>query len=486
MFLGIDIGTSAVKAVIAPARGKVIASADAPLSIDSPYALWREQNPEDWWTATQKACARLKARAPQEWSSIRAIGLSGQMHGAVVLGQDYRPLRPAILWNDGRATKECRIIEEEVANLAQIAGVRALPGLTAPKILWLKREEPSLYAAIARILLPKDFVRLQMTGEFATDMADAAGTLWLDEGKRQWSEAICAASATDSGWLPGLHEGSEQTGQLSRQAAEALGLRTGIPVAAGGGDTSAGAVGIGAVSDGDTFLSLGTSGQFYISDETYRPSPKSYVHAFAHAVPGRWCRMGAMLNGASPLAWFASVSGADIPALIAEAMAARLDRVPLFLPYLAGERSPHNDPYIRGGFMGLETTTTRGEMARAVIDAIAYSFCDARDIVAAAGGTADRAMAIGGGMRSDLVVQTLSDALGMTLTRNIGAHTGPAYGAARLAAVMEGALSLDDLTEKPPVETVFEPDEAETGRHAQRLQTYRRLYQALAPLARTA
>ena len=271
---------------------------------------------------------------------------------------------------------------------------------------------------------------------------------------------------------------------LNATASEALGLAEGTPVAAGGGDAATGAIGIGAVNDGDAFLSLGTSGQFFIADEAYRPNPESYVHAFAHAVPGRWFRMGVMLNGASPLAWFSSVSGADIPTLLTEAEEARPDRLPLFLPYLTGERSPHNDPYIRGTFSGLEASTTRGEMARAVIDAIAYCFRDARDSLAAAGGIVDQAMAIGGGTRSPLVLQTLSDALGITLTRTVGAETGPAYGAARLAAVALGELSLDDLASKPATETVFEPKPSEGDRHAERHNRYRALYKALAPLAR--
>ncbi len=484
MFLGIDIGTSAVKIVIAPATGGVVASVSEPLSISSPHPLWSEQNPDDWWSATVTACAKARAEAPEAWKTINAIGLSGQMHGATVLGADKRPLRPAILWNDGRAFDECAEIEANFPDHGQIAGVPAMPGFTAPKILWLRHHEPQVHAAIAHILLPKDYVRLQMTGELATDMADAAGTIWLDEAKRQWSEALCAASATDPAWLPALHEGTERSGVLTASAAETLDLPAGIPVAAGGGDAATGAVGIGAVRDGDAFLSLGTSGQFFIADEAYRPNPESYVHAFAHAVPGRWFRMAVMLNGAAPLAWLSSVSGADIPTLLAEAQEARTDRLPLFLPYLTGERSPHNDPYIRGTFSGLEASTTRGEMARAVIDAIAYCFRDARDSLAAAGGVVDRAMAIGGGTRSPLVLQTLADALGITLIRTVGAESGPAYGAARLSAVCVGELSVDDLAEKPATEATFEPNATQAERHAIRHRRYQALYRALAPLAR--
>ncbi|MCP1200030.1 xylulokinase [Notoacmeibacter sp. MSK16QG-6] len=484
MFLGIDIGTSAVKVIVAPASGDIVTTASVSLPISSPHSLWSEQAPDDWWTATKAACAEARSNAPEAWSKIAAIGLSGQMHGATVLGADRRPLRPAILWNDGRAFAECAVMAENFPDHGRFAGVPAMPGFTAPKILWLRDHEPDTYAAIAHILLPKDYIRLQLTGELATDMADAAGTLWLDEAERKWSTTLCEASATDPAWLPTLYEGTEESGRLNGEAAETLGLGKNIPVAAGGGDAATGAVGIGAVKSGDAFLSLGTSGQFFIADETYRPNPESYVHAFAHAVPDRWFRMGVMLNGASPLAWFSSVSGADIPTLLAEAQEARADRVPLFLPYLTGERSPHNDPYIRGTFSGLETSTTRGEMARAVIDAIAYCFRDARDSLAAAGGVVDRAMAIGGGTRSDLVLQTLSDALDLTLVRTVGADTGPAYGAARLAAVMTGDLSLDDLAEKPATKSTFQPRADETSRHAERHKRYQALYRALAPLAR--
>ncbi|MDD9908292.1 MAG: xylulokinase [Ahrensia sp.] len=482
MYLGIDIGTSAVKSLIMDENGNVVETASSPLQSSSPHAGWSEQHPDIWWKATLDCAANLRAENSQAWSAIRAIGLSGQMHGAVLLGRKKVPLRAAILWNDGRSDAECVKMAEALPQIGQIAGVPPMPGFTAPKLLWIARHEPQTHRRIAHILLPKDYVRLKMTGELATDMADAAGTMWLDQKNRTWSQEICGASATEPSWLPGLLEGTQVSGSLTADAAQQLGLSQSVLVAAGGGDAAAGAMGIGAVNHGDAFISLGTSGQFFIANDSYRPNPESAIHAYAHCVPDRWFQMAAMLNGASPMSWFASVSNGEIGALLTDAQRADTDRTPLFLPYLTGERTPHNDAKIRASFHGLEPSTDRGQMMCSVVDAIAYSFCDARDALAQAGTEITAPAAIGGGARSDFVLQNMADALAMAITRYADAETGPALGAARLAVLATGDASVAAVAKKPKTDVVFEPNDEQFGRHAERLARYREIYTALKPL----
>ncbi len=480
MYLGIDIGTSAVKVVLINRSGNPVASASRALSVQSPKPSWNEQSPSAWWEAVRSACAELAASSP--YRSVAAIGLAGQMHGAVCLDKFQAPLRPAILWNDGRSAPQCAAMQEAMPDIGQLAGAMPMPGFTAPKLRWIAENEPDIHARIAHVLLPKDFVRLRLTGTLVTDMTDAAGTHWLDQASRKWSPALCEVSATDPAWLPEVMEGTEISGYLTDAAAKALGLPPGIPVAAGGGDAATGAVGIGAVRDGDAFISLGTSGQLFTVTDSYRPQPESAVHAYAHCVPDLWFQMAAMLNGASPISWWARASGASISDLLSQADAAKLEAAPLFLPYLTGERTPHNDAAIRGAFYGLEPSTGRAEMTRAVLDAIAYSFCDARDALARAGSTIKGLAVIGGGARSDLLLQTIADALGTTLKRYEDAESGPAFGAARLAMVAAGASKLDEIAAKPAVDRVFSPNRNVT-RHAARLEQYRALYTALKPLS---
>lgn len=489
MFLGIDIGTSAVKAVLMDEDGAQLAQASAALGVSSPHSGWSEQDPEDWWAATIQACEILRHQAGPQWASIKSIGLSGQMHGAVTLDAAYQPIRPAILWNDSRSAPQCEALQGALPDIGTLAGVPPMPGFTAPKILWLKQNEPEAYKKIAQILLPKDYVRLRMTGESAMDMADAAGTLWLDQAHRCWSPALCSVSATDLDWLPQLYEGTSVSGLVSTEGATALSVKPGTPVAAGGGDAAAGAVGIGAVEDGDAFLSLGTSGQLFVTTATYRPNPESAIHAYAHCIPERWFQMAAMLNGARPLQWWSETTGIRIETLLEEAQSDQkkdLARTPLFLPYLTGERTPHNDAAIRGGFYGLENDTARAEMTRAVCDAVAYTFCDAQEALKKAGTVLECPAAIGGGARSDMVLQTLSDAMGVAILRRQDASAGPAFGAARLAAIAAGTASLSSIATAPPEDRLFEPNMERAALHQERLAQYRKLYEALAPYAASA
>lgn len=483
MFLGIDLGTSAIKLLLVDQKGEVIAPASHPVPmLDSP-AGYSEQDPESWWRALLEAARKLRTSNPGAYASIQAIGLSGQMHGAVLLDKDLKVLRPAILWNDSRSQAECEVLKQTVPDIAEIAGVSPMPGLTAPKMMWLQAYEREVYANIKYILLPKDYLRLRLCGEIATDLSDAAGTLWFDQAQRQWSEKICHASHTDLSWLPPLVEGTGEAGQLTGSAADALNLASSISIAVGGGDSAVGALGIGAINEGDAFLSLGTSGQILVAKESYKPVPQAHLHSFAHCVPNRWYQMAAMLNGASPMGWFAGTMGRDIETLLTLVEAISSDKTPLFLPFLTGERTPHNDPDIRGTFYGLTPAMTELDMMRAVVDGIAYSFCDALAVMREAGSDIDRLAAIGGGARSPFVLQTLADVLRLPIVSYQGGDLGPALGAARLAMIATGYATLQNVARKPSEHRIFEPDSGSIDRHQKRLAQFRLLYQSLAPVA---
>ena len=475
MYLGIDLGTSAVKACVMDASGTVVASASAGLTVQHPFDGASEQDCADWWAAT---CAAIGGIAPELRGQVRALGLSGQMHGAVVLDADHRPIRPVILWNDARAEAECAAMLDAVPEAGQIGGVPPMPGFTAPKILWLSRHEPAAHARIAHVLLPKDYIGLRLHGTLVTDPTDASGSAWYDSGARCWSAALCKASATDPAWLPEVRHGSEIGGLLRAAVAKELGLPAGIPVAVGAGDAAAGAVGIGAVADGDGFLSLGTSGQLFVTTGAHRPNLERRIHAYAHTVPGQWFQMAAMLNGARPLAWLAGLLNRPIVELLAEAQGAAPG--PLFLPYLTGERTPHGDSDIRAGFALLGETTTHGSLMRAVVEAVAFSFADAMAALEATGTRPEALLAIGGGTRSDLVVQTIADVIGCRIGRSEAADVGPALGAARLACLAEGGVDPAQVMTKPEVRHWFTPSPGAAEALAPRLAAYRALYPALA------
>ena len=480
MHIGLDLGTSSLIAVLCE-DGVPRARAMRPLSTASPHPYWSEQQPEDWWQAALSALDELLASlGPGGRAGVRAIGLSGQMHGAVLLDDAGRVLRPAMLWNDGRAHAECAALTRALPEIGMIAGVPPLPGLTAPKFPWLARHEPHILGAVRHVLMPKDYLGYRLHGGHVSDPSDAAGTLLFDQAGRCWSDALCAAAGVDPAWLPALRHGHEVAGGLSGTVARRLGLPEGLPVVTGGGDTATGAVSVGAIEDGAAFLSLGTSGQVFLAGDRYRPNPERLVHAFAHTLPARWYQMAAMLNGARPMAWFAGVAGSDIAPLLAEAETVPPDRVPLFLPYLTGERTPHGDPHIRGAFYGLEDGTGRAAMMRAVVEAVAFCFADAFDSLDRGAGIAGPIPAIGGGTRSDFLLRTIADVTGHAIGRASGATAGPSIGAAKLAALATGDLSRDDIARRPVPGKVFEPRSAPVL--GARLQRWRALYTALKPL----
>lgn len=459
--------------------GEVIhASATANLTVQSPHPGWSEQDPQAWWSAVRAALNEVAGTVPL--SGVTGIGLSGQMHGAVLLDSARDVLRPAILWNDSRSTEDCAHLQAALPEIGTIAGVLPLPGFTAPKLMWVAREEPQVHARIAHILLPKDYIGLRLHGELVTDRSDAAGTLWLDQGTREWSAAVAGASATALDWLPRLADGHEVAGEITAAAAAETGLPAGIPVVAGGGDAATGAVSLGATEAGRGFISLGTSGQLFVAGDAYHPNPAKYVHAFAHTVPERWYQMAAMLNGARPISWLAGQLQISAGEVVDLAESADPNRVPTFLPYLTGERSPHGDPHIRAGFFGLEDSTDRAALCRAVLEAVAFTFADAVDSFGDTVAGLPHLAAIGGGSKSPFLLQLIANATGQRIGRTVGSDAGPAMGAARLAACGMGAMSLSDLGHQPEIADWFDPTSAPDldGR----LQRYRALYQALKPL----
>ncbi len=485
MYLGIDIGTSSVKAALLDEAGGLVAERAAPLEVDRPRALWSEQAPDDWWSATRRAVGALAEGLEGGLAGLRGIGLSGQMHGATLLDDSDRPLRPAILWNDGRSVAECSELEASEPEARAITGNLAMPGFTAPKLLWVRRHEPEVFERTRRVLLPKDYVRLCMTGDHATDLSDAAGTLWVDVGARAWSEPMLAATGLTIEAMPKLHEGPEITGALRADVAREWGCER-VPVVAGGGDNAAGAVGIGVVEPGQAFLSLGTSGVYFVVGDAFRPNPEHAVHAFCHALPDRWHQMSVLLSAASCLAWITQATGAaSEAALLAEIEAGDTpsERL-LFLPYLSGERTPHNDPHAAGAFVGLDHDVGRAALGRAVLEGVALAFADAEAVLRAAGSHIDTVAVIGGGARSRLWGRILASTLGRPLEYPEGGEVGPALGAARLARLGVEGGAVDGVCPRPPIAHHVEPEPALADRAAAALPRFRDLYRALAPVFR--
>ncbi|HEX3849156.1 MAG TPA: xylulokinase [Steroidobacteraceae bacterium] len=476
--MGIDVGTSAVKAAVIDEAGVVVDQGSSPLDVSRPHPLWSEQSPEDWWSATSSAVGQLR---PATRRAVRAIGLSGQMHGATLLDRADRVLRPAILWNDGRSAEQCAELEARVPEIGRITGNRAMPGFTAPKLMWVHRHEPDVFAATARVLLPKDYVRLRMTGEAASDMSDSAGTLWLDVANRRWSETMLAGTGLDASQMPRLFEGSELAGELRAEIADAWGIGR-VAVAAGGGDNAAGAVGVGIVRPGEALLSLGTSGVLFLANDGYRPNPAGGVHTFCHAVPGQWHQMSVILSAASCIEWAARLCGLpDAAAVLALAETRnRPAASEIFLPYLSGERTPHNDPNAKGVLFGLDHETDAAAVAQAVLEGVALAFRDGMDALLATGAMLESIAVIGGGARSPYWGKVLSSALRRPLTYRDGGAVGPAYGAARLARLGRERERIEDVCTPPPILHVVEPDPRWSDLYSQRIDRFRGLYRQLA------
>lgn len=478
MFLGIDLGTSGVKAVIIGAGGGVVAQATAPLGIMRPEPGHSEQDPEEWWQATGRAVTELPADLRAE---VLGIGLSGQMHGATLLGKDGNVLRPAILWNDGRSAAECHELERREPRTQEITGNLVMPGFTAPKLLWVEGNEPEIFRKIAKVLLPKDYLRYRMSGEFASDMSDASGTCWLDVAARKWSDAMVEATNLPMSAMPSVHEGVDVTGALTRDVAEAWGMNQ-VPIVAGGGDNAAGAVGAGVLAEGEAFLSLGTSGVLFVAGNKFRPNPARGIHAFCHAVPNRWHEMTVMLSAASCLDWGARLTGAtDVPSFIAMAERARSGSVPLFLPYLSGERTPHNDPSARGVFFGMDQDTAPAEIAQSVLEGVAFGLADGFEALENAA-SVEAITVIGGGSRSHYWGTLIASIFGKDLVYREGSEVGPALGAARLAKLGVTHAPNAEVCAPGEVKDRVRPDTTIRQSLLPRFERYRELYRRTADL----
>ena len=490
MYLGIDLGTSGVKLLLLDEAQTVVATADAAVPQHRPQPTWSEQHPAYWMAAVEVAVAQLRAQVPAAWAQVRGIGLSGHMHGAVVLGAQRQVLRPAILWNDGRASAECAQLEDAVPMSRQITGNLAMPGFTAPKLLWLRTHEPAVFEQIQIVLLPKDWLRLQLTGDAVSDMSDASGTLWLDVQARAWSPAMLQACGLDTSHMPALAEGNAAAGTLRSDVARRWGLGDHVAVAAGAGDNAASAVGVGARTAGQGFVSLGTSGVVFRVTDAFVPATERAVHAFAHALPQRWHHMSVMLSAASAFGWVTRLTGCGDEAQLSDAVSVlnttRQAQAPLFLPYLSGERTPHNNAAASGVFMGLRAEHEAADLAYAVMEGVGFGLLDGLNAMRAAGagqgGAArrdDEALAlVGGGARSNPWAQLLASALGTPLQRPQGAHAAAALGAARLAAMACGGEEAQ-WCQPLPADATFRPQPAQQALLAERYARFVALYPAL-------
>jgi xylulokinase len=445
-YLGIDIGTSSVKAILIDESEAIVAEGSTAIAVDRPHPLWSEQDPESWWDATLRSLAQIRNKVPQAMAAVAGIGLSGQQHGATLLDASGAVLRPCILWNDGRSAPQCQQLLERVPDFTQRASNIPMPGFTAPKLLWVAEHEPEIFAKVAKVLLPKDYVRYRMSGAMVSDMSDSAGTLWLDIARRAWDDTLIAACGLRRNAMPDLVEGSAPSAELKRSVAEEWGIETAhVPIAGGGGDNAASAVGIGATRAGDGFLSLGTSGVVFVTTERPVSLPQRTLHAFCHALPGRWHGMAVTLSGAQSLAWFAGLVGTtDMTTLMAriEAFAADPQRVahaPLFLPYLTGERTPHNDPNATAHFAGLTVEHDAAALGYAVVEGVAFALSDCLSVLEAAGAAPRTCMLVGGGARSLFWARLIADATGLSLDIPVDAEVGAAFGAARLGRLAAGA-----------------------------------------------
>jgi xylulokinase len=477
VFLGIDLGTSGVKALLVDGEQRPIANVTIPLAVQRPAPGHSEQDPAAWWTACLDAIDGLKRDHPAALSATEGIGLAGQMHGAVLLDAAAAVLRPAILWNDTRAEAECAALEAAFPALRQVAGNIAMPGFTAPKLLWVRNHEPDIFARTRKVLLPKAYLGYRLTGEMLDDMSDAAGTLWLDVGARDWSDAALAATGLSRANMPGLVEGSQPAAHLRPDLAARWGMTRPPLLAGGAGDNAAGAIGIGAIHPGNAVISLGTSGVVFATTAGFRPWPQATIHAFCHALPNLWHQMGVTLSAASSLAWWSGVTGRPEADLIAELRPPAAPSPALFLPYLGGERTPHNDATRRAVFANLSHAADRPALTQAVLEGVAFSLRDCTDALAASGTKIETASVIGGGARSETWLRILAAALAFPLRRLPDAEHGVSFGAARLARLAVTAEPPQSVCTAPPERGIVMPEPGLVSAYARSLASYRALAQ---------
>ena len=482
MYLGLDLGTSGVKALIIDEAQRIIASADSALTVSRPHPGWSEQAPQDWITATQAAIRALKNTHSKELAAVKGIGFSGQMHGATLLDKSDTVLRPCMLWNDTRSHEEAARLDAD-PKFRSLSGNIVFPGFTAPKVEWVRNNEPEIFAQTAKILLPKDYLRLWLTGEHVSEMSDAAGTSWLDVAQRQWSDELLDACSLSKDHMPALVEGSAISGHLRSELATEWGMGSQVVVAGGAGDNAASAIGLGVVAAGSAFVSLGTSGVLFASNATYLPNPESAVHTFCHAVPDTWHQMGVFLSATDSLNWWAGVCGASPAELTAELGDDLQSASGLtFLPYLSGERTPHNDAKIRGAFVGLDHSHDRPAMTRAVLEGVAFALRDSLEALAVAGTQLDRVMAVGGGTRSNYWLKLVASVLNLPLDLPQDGDFGAAFGAARLGLLGAEGADPSAICTQPDIARSFEPETAMIDDFEAAYQTYRAAYPAIASI----
>ena len=461
MFIGLDLGTSGLKGILINDRQQVLAEASAPLTVQRPQDGWSEQIPADWIAAAEAVLTQLSVHG---LGQVQGIGLSGHMHGATLLDAADTVLRPCILWNDTRSFAEAAAMDAD-PRFRALSGNIVFPGFTAPKLAWVRQHEPKVWDKIAKVLLPKDYLRLWLTGEHVAEMSDAAGTAWLDTGKRVWSDDLLAATGLTRAQMPRLVEGSDVSGKLRPELAARWGLSAQVVVAGGGGDNAASGVGVGVVKAGDAFVSLGTSGVLFAANDGYQPDPATAVHTFCHALPGIWHQMGVILAATDALNWYASLVGQSAATLTGELGRLQAPSKTLFLPYLGGERTPLNDAAIRGAFLGLEHTTDRAAGTRAVLEGVTFAFRDSRDALAATGTRLEQVLAVGGGSKSDYWLRAIATALDLSILVPADGDFGGALGAARLA-IMAATGAGAEIATMPPIARSIDPDPTLTAAFA--------------------
>ncbi|MBE0552513.1 MAG: xylulokinase [Rhodobacteraceae bacterium] len=455
MYIGLDLGTSGLKGVLIGDDQTVLAEATASLDVSRPQPGWSEQSPADWIAAAE---AVMGALAVHGLGNVRGIGLSGQMHGATLLDRSDDVLRPCILWNDTRSHAEAARLDAD-PRFRAVSGNIVFPGFTAPKLDWVRAHEPALWDRVAKVLLPKDYLRLWLTGDHVAEMSDAAGTSWLDVGRRDWSDDLLAATGLSRAQMPRLIEGSAASGHLRDVLANRWGLPKGVVIAGGGGDNAASGVGVGVVRAGEAFVSLGTSGVLFAANDGYQPAPETAVHTFCHALPGTWHQMGVILAATDALNWYARLVGQDAAALTGELGDLAAPGRTLFLPYLGGERTPLNDAAVRGAFIGLEHATDRAAATRAVLEGVTFAIADCRDALAATGTRLENLIAVGGGSRSDYWLRAIATALDCPVQLPVAGDFGGAFGAARLA-LMAATGAGAEIATLPAISRRIEPDPA--------------------------
>jgi xylulokinase len=480
MYLGLDFGTSSVKGVLIDAQQKIIATATSRLTVSRPHPGWSEQNPEHWWKAAGIVVKALGKLKPKAIAAIEGIGLSGQQHGATLLDKNGKVLRPSILWNDARSFAECREILAREPRATEISGNIPLAGFTAPKLVWVKKHEPKIFEAVDKVLLPKDYIRYRMTGEFASDMSDSSGTYWLDVQRRAWSDELLRATDMRRDQMPALFEGTDATGRLTPGVAKSWGMPKRPVVAGGGGDNAASACGIGAVNDGDAFVSIGTSGVMFVSNSKYSPNAAKAVHAFCHAVPGTWHQMGVILSATASLEWLAGVLKTPAPKLT-KALGTKLTgpSPALFLPYLSGERTPVGDAEIRGMMMGLGHETDAKAMTHAVLDGVAFAFRDSLEALKDAGTNVKRVMAVGGGTHSELWLKIIATVLGVPVDLPVAGDVGGAFGAARMGLMAATGASYKSVCTTPKIAKTILPDVKAKAAYDAAYARYAKIYPAI-------